>query len=236
MADNETPPRAHDLDTWRQVPVWDLPTRLFHWCIVVLVATSWATIETDHLVWHRLSGYAILAALNFRVLWGLFGSETARFAQFARSPVIGLRHLGRLVRMRGPDIQVGHNPAGGWMVLILLGVLMIQVGTGLFANSFDGEDVNGPFAHLVAKRLSNRLTGLHAQWFNVILAVVTVHVLAIVGYAVFKRHNLTAAMLTGRKRLPPTLRPPRFAGPVRALVTLAVAVGLTVAIASVGGG
>jgi cytochrome b len=233
---DETPPTSDDLATWRPVPVWDLPIRLFHWCVVLLIGTSWATVETDHLVWHRLSGYAIMTALIFRILWGLFGSETARFVRFMRSPFAALRHLAHFGGKRGPDAEIGHNAAGGWMVLTLLGLLVFQVGTGLFANSFDGEDVNGPLAHIVPERLSNRMTDLHAQAFNVILAAVSLHLLAIAAYAVFKRHNLTGAMLTGRKRLPRAVRPPHFAGPVRALVTLAVAVGLTVTIASFGGG
>lgn len=236
MSDNETLPISDDFDTWRPVPIWDLPIRLFHWCVAALIGTSWATVETGHLVWHRLSGYAILTALIFRILWGLFGSETARFARFVRSPFAALRHLAEFGGTHEPDTEIGHNAAGGWMVLVLLALLIFQVGTGLFANSFDAEDVNGPLAHIVPARLSNRLTGLHAYAFNVILAAVALHLLAITAYAVVKRHNLTGAMLTGRKRLPRAVRPPRFAGPVRALVALAVAVGVTLTVASLGGG
>ena len=124
------------------VRVWDAPTRLFHWAIVVLLGVSWLAESRGWMQVHFLSGYSIIALLLFRLAWGFVGSETSRFSRFLKSPVAALRHLAHLHR-REPDTEIGHNAAGGWMVLLLLGLLTVQAGTGLFANTFDDYDVNG---------------------------------------------------------------------------------------------
>ena len=199
--------------------VWDAPTRLFHWVIVLLIAFSYVSIERDWTQLHFLSGYTILALLGFRLVWGFVGSETSRFSQFVRHPVEGLRHLAQF-RRREPDTEIGHNAAGGWMVLMLLGAIAAQVTTGLFSNA-DGL-IDGPLAHHLARKTSDWVTGLHATLFYVLLGLTGLHIVAILAYAAVKRHNLVGPMITGRKRLPANLRQPRFASPVLALgVTLA---------------
>ncbi len=200
--------------------VWDAPTRLFHWAIVVLVCTSYLTIRFDRIDLHLLSGYALLALLLFRLAWGFVGSETSRFSRFLRSPVAAFRHLAHFPR-REPDDQVGHNAAGGWMVLVLLAVLAVQVGTGLFGN--DDSFTEGPLAHYVGKDTSDWLTHIHAINFNIILGVVGLHILAVLAYAVVKRHNLLRPMITGRKRLPGATVQPRMASPLLALLLLILA-------------
>ena len=100
------------------VRVWDAPTRLFHWALVILLCVSWLS---ERLLWmklHFLSGYSIIALLLFRVAWGFIGSQTARFSQFIRGPLAALRHLVHLFRGE-PDNEIGHNPVGGWMVLVM---------------------------------------------------------------------------------------------------------------------
>ena len=194
--------------------VWDAPTRLFHWGIVLLVAFSWFSSQRHWMQLHFLSGYTILAALLFRVAWGFVGSETSRFRRFLRSPVEGFRHLARF-GWREPDNEIGHNAAGGWMVLVLLGVMFVQVGTGLFSN--DEIDSKGPLAHLVADGTSDWLSGIHIKNFNILLAAMAMHVLAVLAYAVVKRHDLVRPMVTGRKRLPANFRQPRFASPALAV-------------------
>ena len=200
--------------------VWDSPTRLFHWAIVLLIAFSYVSIQKDWLQLHFLSGYAILALLLFRLVWGFVGSETARFRSFLRSPIEGFRHLAQFGR-REPDTEIGHNAAGGWMVLVMLAILFAQVGTGLFSHEDDGV-FEGPLAHRIAKTASTQVTGLHGTIFNIILGLVALHVIAIVAYAVVKRHDLVRAMVTGRKRLPATMRQPRFTSPLLAVLILAV--------------
>jgi cytochrome b len=175
------------------VRVWDLPTRLFHWAIVLLVGFSWLSQELDWMDCHKLSGYAVLTLLLFRLAWGVVGSETARFRQFLASPAAALRHLAHLAR-REPDHEVGHNAAGGWMVLGLLGLLAVQVGTGLFAN--DDVLTEGPLAETVDKSTSDWLSHIHVVNFWLIEAAVAAHILAVLTYAVLKRHDLVRPMLT----------------------------------------
>ena len=201
--------------------VWDAPTRLFHWAIVLLIGCSYVSIQKDWLALHLWSGYAMLTLLLFRLVWGVIGSETSRFRQFMRSPVEGLRHLASFGGPRAPDTEIGHNAAGGWMVLALLAVLLFQVGTGLFA----GDDTGplGPLGHHLDRATGEWVAGLHARSFYVVLALSALHILAIMAYAGFKRHDLVRAMVTGKKRLPANLRQPRFASPVLAVGVLAVA-------------
>ncbi|MGH7090339.1 MAG: cytochrome b/b6 domain-containing protein, partial [Stellaceae bacterium] len=101
----------------RKLVVWDWPTRLFHWAAVVLVAAAYATWRLNWMDWHAWIGEVLLGLVLFRLLWGFFGSDTARFAHFLQAPTVALGHLARALR-REPDNQVGHNPAGGWMVLL----------------------------------------------------------------------------------------------------------------------
>ena len=206
--------------------VWDAPTRLFHWAIVVLIGVSYFTIKyasgayVDLLTTlHRLSGYTILTLLLFRLAWGFVGSETSRFRNFLCSPLEGLRHL-RHFRRREPDDQVGHNAAGGWMVLVLLITLGLQVVTGLF--TFD-DVPEGPLGGMVSEKTAYWLTSVHTANFNVILALIVLHVLAVTAYALVKRHNLVWPMITGRKRLPGATRQPRMASPLLAMLLVLLA-------------
>ena len=206
----------------RWVKVWDVPTRLFHWVVVGLLITSWVSQDQEWMWLHLLSGYCMMAALLFRLAWGVIGSETSRFTRFLRNPVAALRHLRHLPR-REPDVEVGHNAAGGWMVLVLLTLLCLQVATGLCAN--DDVVTQGPLADWVGKAASDRLTGLHAWIFTLIEVAVGLHVLAVLAYAAVKRHDLVRPMLSGWKRLPETARAPALRSPVLALAVLAVAAG-----------
>jgi cytochrome b len=167
-------------------------------------------------------GYAILALLLFRIVWGFVGSDTARFVRFLKSPAAALRHLSHL-RRREPDRELGHNAAGGWVVLLMLALLGVQAGTGLFSN--DDSATDGPLMHLIGKDQSDSISKIHALNFNLILAVIVLHVAAITAYAVLKRQNLVRPMLTGTKELPGDTAAPRLVSPVWAALTLAVAAG-----------
>ncbi|MEA2776486.1 MAG: hypothetical protein QOF90_1892 [Acetobacteraceae bacterium] len=203
--------------------VWDLPVRLFHWSIVVLILAAWLSQEFDRMNLHMWIGYTILTLVLFRVVWGIIGSDTARFRRFLRSPVAAFRHLAH-IRRREPDLEIGHNAAGGWMVLVMLALLGVQAGTGLFSN--DDANTEGPLMHLVGKGRSDWLSHIHSLNFTFIEIVIVLHVLAIVTYAVLKRQNLVRPMLTGTKIMPPGLTAPRLANPALALLTLAVAAGV----------
>jgi cytochrome b len=138
-------------------------------------------------------------------------------------------HIGR----READHEIGHNPAGGWAVLVLLALLLVQVGTGLFSN--DDVMTEGPLARFAGKGLSDRLTSVHSLNFTLLQIAVALHVLAVATYAVLKRQNLVRPMVTGRKRLPVDAPAPRIVGPWLATTALVVAVGLVVLLVNVAG-
>jgi cytochrome b len=204
----------------RPVTVWDPWIRVVHWSIVVLLAVSYFSIQAGNMRLHYLSGYTLLSLVLFRIAWGFIGSDTARFGRFLRSPMAALRHLAEF-RDRHPDREIGHNAAGGWMVIVLLGLLLGQALTGLFADSGYGD--YGPLAKKVAGETSDRLTGLHHRIFDWILIAAGLHVAAVISYAVVKRHDLVRPMVTGRKRLPEATEGPRLGSPLLAIALMGAA-------------
>ncbi|WP_454731702.1 MULTISPECIES: cytochrome b/b6 domain-containing protein [Cupriavidus] len=202
----------------RPVTVWDAPTRLFHWLAVVLVAVAYGTARLNWMDWHARAGEMLLALVFFRLLWGCCGSETARFRSFMASPAAAWRHLRHLFR-READLQVGHNPAGGWMVLLLLALLLGETLSGLYINNDIANE--GPLSEWVPAPLANAISALHALLWDVLLAAVALHVLAIALYAAAKGQNLLRPMLTGRKFLPARIPAPRRAPVALALLMLA---------------
>ena len=197
----------------RIVPVWDISIRVFHWLIVALVAAAYATWRLNWMVWHGWVGDAVLTLLLFRLLWGFLGGETARFSRFLTSPRIAFRHL-KYAFQREPDRQVGHNPAGGWMVLILLVLLLAETLTGLYiANDIADE---GPLTEVVPAWAANAIELSHAILWDVLLAGIVLHILAIAGFAALKGQNLLRPMITGTKVLPASIAAPQLGSPVRA--------------------
>lgn len=189
-------------DTNSRIRVWDLPVRLFHWALVVLVATSYFSGQAggDWMKLHFWSGYAILTLLLFRIAWGFVGSTTARFSDFVKGPSAALRHIAELAGADRPR-EAGHNPLGGAMVVVLICAVLAQVVAGLFSADTDTGTVTGPLSHLVADKWIERATAFHTFWVNVLLVLVALHVLAAIVYLVWKRQNLIAAMIHGHKRL-----------------------------------
>lgn len=204
----------------RSVKVWDGWIRLVHWSVVILLGVSWASIQAGRMQIHYLSGYAVLTLVLFRLAWGLVGSDTARFGRFLRSPLAAFQHLAGFTRTE-PDGEIGHNAAGGWMVLVLLLLLLAQPLTGLFADSGYGD--HGPLAKRVDSATSDWLTGLHHRNFTLIVAAAALHVLAVGAYALLKGHDLVRPMVTGRKTLPEDAVPPRIGSPALAAALLGVA-------------
>jgi cytochrome b len=213
----------------RAILVWDLPIRLFHWLTVALVVAAYVTWYLNWMDWHAYAGEALLALILFRLAWGIIGSDTARFVLFLASPRAAVRHLAHIFR-REPDEQVGHNPAGGWMVVLMLGLLLGQTLTGIIDNN-DVADA-GPLTELMPAWLSNLIDDLHGWLWDALLAAIALHVIAITLYAVAKRQNLVRAMLTGRKTLSAGARPPRVASALSALIALAGAVAAAAALAN----
>ena len=208
-----------------QLKVWDVPVRLFHWALVLLFAFMFftGTVKGEWMDWHMRAGYAILALVLFRILWGFAGSNHARFGSFLAGPSACFAFARKLLA-RAPAHSAGHNPLGGWMVLVLLLALLLQVGTGLFAN--DDILIEGPLAALVSKAMSDRLTSWHYWNVNLLLALTAVHVLAVLYHAIFMKENLIGAMFTGVKHMPAAAAgstASRFASPWLALALFAVA-------------
>ncbi len=182
------------------VLVWDLAVRLFHWSLVLLIIAAWVTAEQGP-AWmdrHMQVGYAVMTLILFRLVWGFCGSRYARFSSFLAGP---RRILGYIKGLFGgkPELIVGHNPLGGWSVVAMLLMLLFQAGTGLFAN----DDIynEGPLTGWVSNATSGWLTGLHKLNFNLLLAIIALHIVAVLSYWVFKRENLIKPMFSGRKWL-----------------------------------
>lgn len=207
---------GHDASV-REVVVWDLPTRIFHWLLVGLLVGSVVTVQLHAMELHALFGYAILTLVIWRILWGLLGSENARFAHFVKGPGEVLGHIGHILR-RSPDRETSHNPLGGWAVIALLLLVAAQATTGLFAN--DDVLFRGPLFPFVGKAMSDRLTSWHYTIKDVLLVMVGLHIAAALFYRFVLRHRLVEAMVTGRKALPREASPPALAGPLRALLLL----------------
>jgi cytochrome b len=182
------------------VVVWDWPVRIVHWILVVLIAVSYVTSEIggNAMTYHMWSGYAILALIVFRILWGFFGSHHARFTSFVAGPAAIGRYVGDMVRGRAA-VFLGHNPLGALSVLALLLAIAVQAVTGLFAN--DEIFTEGPLASRVSGDTSSLLTTIHRYNFYVVLALIALHIAAVLFYLLVKRDNLIAPMLTGRKRV-----------------------------------
>jgi cytochrome b len=185
--------------------LWDLPLRLVHWSLVLLLPALWWTWHSGRTALHEKLGYITLAILLFRLYWGVAGSATARFAHFVKGP----RAIAAYLRGRSPP-PVGHNPLGALSVLLLLGLMIGEVGFGLFAQDIDGIEA-GPLAQYVSYDTADWARGWHATLFNLILATVAVHVLAILFYLLVKRDNLVGPMVTGRKLIDPQIDPPTMA-------------------------
>ncbi len=203
--------------------VWDLPIRLFHWGLVALLGFSWWSERADLMDWHRRAGYAVLGLLVFRLYWGFAGSQTARFATFVKGPGAVMAYARTLVsrgRAYAPA-RPGHNPMGGWSVVALLLALVAMVGAGLFAVDVDGLE-SGPLADRVSFDVARKAAHIHGFVFNVLLALVGLHIAAIAFYRLWLKEDLVSPMVTGRAR---NREPGEGAGPVaiwRALIGVVV--------------
>lgn len=179
-----------------RIKLWDLPTRIVHWLLAALTVAAVVTgkIGGSAIDWHGRIGLAILGLITFRFIWGVVGSSHARFASFfptARSVVAYLR---------GQWYGVGHNPLGAISVFSLLTLIALQIGTGLFSN--DDIAFRGPLGNLIGKGLSEQLIGIHKISVNVLIALIVLHLGAILFYTQIKKDDLVRPMITGWKDIP----------------------------------
>lgn len=183
----------------------------------MLLPSLWWTWYSGRTPLHETLGYITLGLLLFRILWGIFGSSTARFANFVKGPRVIAAYL-----RGGSPPNVGHNPLGALSVLALLGLMIVEAGLGLFAQDVDGIEA-GALAKFVSYDTADWARGWHASLFNIILAVVAVHVFAILFYLLVKRDNLVGPMVTGGKAMSEDFLQPYMAPAWRAAVAAAIA-------------
>jgi cytochrome b len=171
----------------KEIKVWDLLVRLLHWSLVVSVVGAWLTREGDELR-HEQLGYAALAIVAVRLVWGFIGSRYARFGDFVRSPGKTFAYLSAVVARREPH-YVGHNPLGGWMIVMLLATIAVICGTGWLytTDAYWGVAWVGE---------------LHEGATDFLIALVALHVAGVVFTSIRQKENLVKAMITGTKRAP----------------------------------
>ncbi|MBE2264025.1 MAG: cytochrome b/b6 domain-containing protein [Burkholderiaceae bacterium] len=220
----------------RQIRIWDLPTRLFHWtlvgCVVGLVISG--NIGGNAMVWHFRFGHTVLGLLLFRIVWGLVGGYWSRFSNFIYSPATVLAYL---KGERRPQWTAGHNPLGAFSVFALLTVLLAQVGSGMMSD--DEIAAAGPLTRYVSGATIELATRYHTTFGKIlVLALVALHIAAIIYYWRSKKENLVRPMIVGDKSLPDTgaVQASRDSAASRlgAAVLLAASMGCSFWIASLG--
>jgi cytochrome b len=204
-----------------RVAVWDLPVRLFHWALAVLVVFSFVTgkLGGNWMQWHVKSGCCILALLLFRLAWGVVGSSSARFAGFVRGPRAAIDYA-RTLLARRPVAHAGHNPLGGWMVMAMLAMLLVQTGSGLFAD--DEIMTQGPLSVKASSAVVARMNWIHEFNKWLIVGAVALHVAAIATYQWGLKVNLVGPMVHGSGTLDPSVPAPRLGSSVLAAILLAL--------------
>ncbi len=181
------------------VKVWDLPSRIAHWALALSILGSYGTAEYGWLSmqWHFYFGYAAITLVIFRVLWGFFGSEHARFRNFVRGPGAVWGYLKTWGDKNAAE-TTGHSALGGWAVLVLLAATLAQGISGLFNN--DEIEWFGPLSDKASSELVDKMAWFHNNFSNVLLLVIGVHIIAALLYLLIKKQNLIAPMITGVKR------------------------------------
>ena len=216
---SEEQARSTGLD---KVRIWDLPTRIFHWVLAVLVVVCYLSGDNGRFDIHIPAGQALLVLVLARVLWGFAGSEPSRFRAFLR-PLREIAAYVRTLGKRAPGHHPGHNPLGGLSVVAMLAVLLLQAGLGIFAVDVDGYN-EGPLSFLVSYDAAREAAELHGDVVDILLVLVGLHLAAILFYRLWKREKLVKPMVTGWASLPAGDRPaPRLVSAWRALLVLAIA-------------
>ena len=185
----------------QKVKVWDISIRLFHWSLAALIGFLWwSGTEGVQMENHVQAGYAVLALISYRIIWGFLGSYHARFINFVRSPFTTLKSVPDVIAVRSDSHYVGHNPVGGWMVVLLILTLLSQGLTGL--GTTDDIYTDGPLVAYLDSDMVELLSSLHHQIADLLIALVILHLAAVLYHDAIKRERLIQAMVTGSKNTP----------------------------------
>jgi cytochrome b len=183
----------------QKIYIWDFPTRLFHWLLVLAIAAQYITAELldDAIQWHFYGGYFILGLLIFRLLWGIWGAHYARFSQFVVSPGKTIHYIKHFNNDNYKPV-LGHNPLGAYSVLFILSILMTQAISGLFIS----DDIfhQGPYYNAVGETSQEIMNWIHHNVFNAVWLFLVLHLGAIFTYRLLKQQNLVLSMFTGYKK------------------------------------
>lgn len=206
-----------------KVVVWDIPVRLVHWSFVALLPALWWTAETRQMDLHFTLGLTMAGLVVFRLMWGIVGSTTARFSRF----VAGSKAISRYLKAPEDNPVVGHNPLGALSVVALLALLGFQVSLGLFAQDTDAVD-SGPLNHLVSWDTATAASEAHGIVFNLLAALIALHIAAIVFYRIVRKNDLVTPMISGRRAFATRVAQPALGSWIKAVVVamLAAAIAL----------
>ncbi|MDO6442566.1 cytochrome b/b6 domain-containing protein [Marinobacter sp. 2_MG-2023] len=212
----------------KSISLWDLPTRLFHWLLVLAVTGSIVTVNLGGtwMLWHERFGLTIVGLISFRLVWGFVGSTYARFWQFIPGPSAVSSYL------KGTWRGLGHNPLGALSVLAMLGLIGFQAVTGLFAT--DAIAFNGPLYRAVSSEWNDTITSWHklTEWF--IYGLIGLHIASVFFYTFVKKDNLIAPMISGHKTVSESMGENRKGGGLIALVVALAVAGFAVWVANGG--
>lgn len=191
------------------IKVWDLPTRIFHWALVIAMVVCIYTSYNftgfynfgpigsySAMAIHQYSGVLILALLIFRLIWGIVGATTARFANFVKGPQQIINYA-----KKSETKTEGHNPLGALMVIAMIAVILVQVTSGLFLEDNTYMFSNAPLADTIKGDLRNNMITIHSNGRAVLLWLIGLHVAAVFAYLFIKRQNLIRTMVTGQRKI-----------------------------------
>ena len=171
-------------------PIWDIPTRLFHWSLVICFVLAWWSAEFERYDIHEVTGKIMIVLLLTRIVWGFVGSAHSRFSDFVAGPSSVRAYLGGQ-----PSLTPGHNPLGGWSVLALLSLLLMQAISGLF----NSDDIlfSGPLYYAAPQSLQDLMGVVHEWVFDLLLGLVALHILAVLYHQFWLKKQLIQPMLVG---------------------------------------
>ncbi|MBF7072536.1 cytochrome b/b6 domain-containing protein [Glaciecola sp. MH2013] len=183
-----------------KIYVWDFPTRIFHWLLVVTFAAQYLTGELldDAMQWHFYGGYVMLGLIIFRLLWGIVGAYYARFSQFIHGPTTTIAYA-KSLNKSSYTTYLGHNPLGAYSIIFVMSMLLTQTVSGLFIT--DDIFYSGPYHSVVSDAVEDIMNMLHSNAVNAVLFFLVLHITAMILYKRLKGQALLKAMVTGRKEL-----------------------------------